>query len=409
MAEAGETVAIFETGDGVLLFGSEASLAPFDADPDVVSKSISKSHMARVAGHAGTAGGKLAAESGRWVKLTSASAKDVKAAGGISKVAAGVLRGDTGQITKHLKFENLTKGALLTPAAPAVLGAMATQFALEAALDDITAYLESIDLKLDQLLKQRKTETLGELGGVTLAIDEAAAIYAHTGTVSEVTWSKIDGLSFVLQKMQWEAVEQIDVVAHDVQDASGATDRLAKALGKASEDTQFWLGILARAIALQDRYYILELARLEEEDVLQLDAHRQGIGVARSERVRRITAGLTAVGNSVAQAAELSNAAKVSNPIAAPRIMRRSNGLRTEMSSFADHAHLQLGELAVVEETSWARAARGMVGDASTAAVAVRDGVAGRAKSVGHAVEDRRDERILRKAKKIEKKRSGGE
>lgn len=405
MVESRETVTVYEAGDGVLLFGSDTVLRSFDAESNVISKPISKSHLARVAGHAGTAGGKLAADSGRWVKLTSESAKDVEAAGGMAKIVSGVLR-DKGRITKHLKFENLSKGAALSPAAPAVLGAMATQYALEAALDDITAYLEAIDLKLDQLLKQRKTETLGEIGGVTLAIDEAATIYAQTGTVSEVTWSKVDGLSFVLQKMQWEAVEQLHEVARNVQEATGETDRSAKALGKAKEDAQFWLGVLARGIALQDRSYVLELARIVEEDTAQLDAHKQGIKIARAERVRRIVDSLDAVSEAVVEAAGLSNVAKVANPIAAPKVARHANCLSVEMSTFAAHAHLELGQLGVVEETPWARAARSVMGEASAAVATARDGVTDRAKAVGRTVENRRDERILRKARKISKKRS---
>lgn len=406
MTQEGETVTVFDAGDGFLLFGSEGALDAFDAEAGVISRPISRKHLARASGHAGAGAGKLMEQSGRWVKLTRDSAKDAKAFGGVEKLTSGVLRGGNGQIAKHLRFENIGMAAALTPAAPAVLGAMATQYALEAALDDITAYLETIDLKLDQLLKQRKTETLGQIGGVTLAIDEAAAIYAQTGTVSGVTWSKVQGTSFALQTMQWEAVEQLDVVAHNVQTAAGDADKAAKALGQAQEDAQFWLGVLARTIALQDRYYVLELARVEEEDVLQLDAHRQGIAVARAERVRRIATGLDAVSHAVIAAADLTNAAKVANPIAAPRVARHANGLSVGMSSFAQHAHLELGQLGVVDETPWAQAARGLAGEASSVVGAAGAGVAGRAKAVGQAFEDRRDERVLRKAKKIEAKRS---
>jgi hypothetical protein len=283
---------------------------------------------------------------------------------------------------------------------------MATQYALEAALDDITAYLEVIDRKLDQLLKQRKTETLGDIGGVTLAIDEAAAIYSHTGVVSGVTWSKVEGLAFTLQRMQWEAVEQLHDVAKNVQSAAGDADKSAKALAQAQEDAEFWLGVLARAIALQDRYYVLELARVAAEDVMQLETHRQGIAVARADRVRRITHGLQAVSGAVISAAALSNAAKVANPIAAPRVARHANGLSVGMSSFAEHANLELGVLGVVDETRWARAARELAGEATSAVGAAGSGAAARARAAGQALADRRDEKVLRRARKIEEKRS---
>lgn len=160
MAKAGETVAVYETEDGMLLFGSEAALELFDTGLEVVSKPLSTQHLARAVGYTGTAGGKLIAESGRWVKLTSESAAIAEAAvGGTHKLTSGVMRKNNGQILKHVKFENVSKVGALTPAAPAVLGAMATQYAIESALDDITAYLEEIDRKLDQLLKLHKTNS----------------------------------------------------------------------------------------------------------------------------------------------------------------------------------------------------------------------------------------------------------
>ncbi len=409
MTGAGQDIAVFDAGDGLLLFGSESALAMFDAEAAVPARPISRKDLARLGGQAGGGASKLMEQGGRWVKLTADSAKDARAVGGVDKLTSGVLRGDKGQILKHLNFENLGRGAVLTPAAPAVLGAMATQYALEAALDDITAYLETIDRKLDQLLRQRKTETLGEIGGVTLAIDEAAAIYSHTGVVSGVTWSKVEGLAFTLQRMQWEAVEQLHEVAKNVQSAAGDADKSAKALAQAQEDAEFWLGVLARAIALQDRYYVLELARVAAEDVMQLETHRQGIAVARADRVRRITHGLQAVSGAVISAAALSNAAKVANPIAAPKVARHANGLSVGMSSFAEHANLELGVLGVVDETRWARAARELAGEASSAVVAGGSGAAARARAAGQALAQRRDEKVLRRARKIEERRGSVE
>lgn len=409
MTDAGEAIAVFDAGDGLLLFGSDGALDAFDAEAGVKTRPISRRDLARLGGHAGPVASKLMDQGGRWVKLTADSAREAKALGGVEKLTSGVLRGDNGRILKHLRFEDLRLGAALTPAAPAVLGAMATQYALEAALDDITAYLETIDRKLDELLKQRKTETLGQIGGVTLAIDEAAAIYSHTGVVSGVTWSKVEGLSFTLQRMQWEAVEQLHEVANRVQNAAGNADKSAKALGQAQEDAQFWLGVLARGIALQDRYYVLELARVAEEDVLQLESHRQGIAVSRTERVRRITDSLRAVSDAVVSAAALSNAAKVANPIAGPRVARHANRLSVGMSSFAEHASLELGELGVVDETPWARAARELAGDTTSAVGAAGSGVAARARAAGQGLGRRRDERILRRAQKIVERRAEGE
>lgn len=143
-------IVLFEDGDGILVFGDEQSLSLFDSEPGAVARSLSPQALSKV-GHALTTAGEAQAQSGRWLKLTSESKALVDRLGpSVAKsdgLMTGVVRGDKGRIVKHLKFEN---AALFTPAAPAMLGAIATQMALDSALEEITTYLATMDAKLDR-------------------------------------------------------------------------------------------------------------------------------------------------------------------------------------------------------------------------------------------------------------------
>ncbi|WP_298891398.1 hypothetical protein [uncultured Serinicoccus sp.] len=407
MASDGATVQVFEAGDGLLLFGDEEALLHIDDHSLTPTKKISRQQLARVAGYAGAAAGELMANSGRWVKLTSESHDAVEAAGGVERLVSGVLRGDKGQIAQHLRFDNLAVGGLLTPTAPAVLGSMAAQYAIEAALDDITAYLELIDAKLDKLLKQRKTQTLGQLGGVSAVIDEATSIYEQTGRVSSTTWSKVQSNSLALATMQSEAIAELAGLAEEVARSTGDADQAAKVLGEAADDAEFWLGVLARCIALQDRQYVLELARVFDEDAEQLDSHRQGIEIARAERVRRIEQALQAIAASVSDSAVLSNLSTVVNPLNAPRVARRAGAITTHVATFAEHADLQVAGIEVAS-TPWRRAARGLLDETSGAVGSVGTSAVGKARGAGQRVGKFRDDRVLRRARKIEERRGLG-
>lgn len=412
MTESSGSVTIYEGNDGILLFGSEQSLALFDERTEVSARPLSKRDVARFGGQVSAGAAVAQAESGRWVKLTQESARLVKELGSTSigkdGLQSGVVRGDKGKIVKHLRFENVSKAGALTPAAPAVLGSMATQYALDAALDEILTYLETIDLKLDQLLKQRKTETLGQIGGVRLALDEADAIFAETGAVSTVTWSKIQATSLALQTMQAEAIAQLHAVADNVAAAAGNVDRAASALEQATTDTEFWLGSLAHTIALQDRQYRLELARVADEDVAQLEAHHRGIVIARADRVRRVVAGLDSMADAMSKATVLTNADKVANPINAPKVTRQANAVAAAMAAFAAHTDLEIRDRGSIAITPWSRAARGLLGEASSAVGTASSSVADRARAAAAAVEDRRERSILRRAEKIREKRRKG-
>ncbi|WP_298746396.1 hypothetical protein [uncultured Serinicoccus sp.] len=407
MAGDGATVQVFETQDGLLLFGDEDALVQIEDHSLTPVKKISPQQVARVAGYVGVAAGDAMANSGRWVKLTAESAEAVKKAGGVGKVASGVLRGDTGKILQHLKLDPLSAGALATPTASAVLGGLAAQYAIEAALDDITAYLEIIDAKLDKLLKQRKTQTLGQLGGVTAVIDEAASIFEQTGRVSSTTWSKVQSNSLALATMQHEAIAELAALAEEVARSAGDADQAAKVLGEAADDAQFWLGVLARCIALQDRQYVLELARVFDEGPEQVDSHRQGIEIARADRVRRIEQALRDIAASVSESAALSNLSTVVNPLSAPRVARRAGAITTHVATFAQHADLQVAGIEVAS-TPWRRAARGLFDETSTAVGGAGASAVGRAKGAGQRVGKFRDDRVLRRARKIEEKRGLG-
>lgn len=411
MGEAEGTIVMIESDDGVLLLGPEDLLSAFDAQYQEKSRPLTSQTLARTGNVLG-AGAQLQATSGRWLKLTAESTQYLKS-NGVAQIRSGVVRGKDlahvargGQIAKHLKFESL---ALATPAAPAALAAIATQAALEAALNEITEYLKVIDAKLDQLLKQRKIETLGQMGGVTLAIEEANSIYTHTGKVSSVTWSKVQANSLALQTMQAEAVAQLHSLADEVKQRVGNTDQSAKALDHAQKDAPFWLGVLARTMALQDRQYVLELARVADAEPSQLEDHRQGIQVARADRARRISRSLDTINASVRQSADLTNLDRVANPFNAPEVTIRANHVTRSISEFAEHADLELIQADQLDRTLWGSAARALLGDAGSRVNAKSTEAASRAKALGTHFQERRENALLARAQKIKDKRRAAE
>lgn len=406
MTDVEGTIVIHQSDDGILLLGPEDSLSVFDHVPQLRTHRITQRTLARAA-NATELVSVAQAKSGRWLKLTPESAAYLRDAG-VKVATSGVVRrndlpaGRGSQIVKHLKFERLP---VATPAAPAALAAMATQAALEAALADIAKYLAAIDAKLDQLLKQRKIEVLGQLGGVTLAIEEADTIHTETGAVSSVTWSKVQANSLALQMMQVEAVAQLNALADYVREAANDTDGAAQALFRAQKDAPFWLGVLARTMALQDRQYVLELARVGEDEPTQLEAHRQGIRIVRAKRTRRIVESLESISASVRECADLTNLDRVANPFSAQQVTRGANGVNDSITEFAEHADLELAGADRLDGASWGRAAKALLGDATSQVSSAGRQVTGRTKLMSSRLQERRDEAILSRAVRVQDKR----
>ena len=95
MTQPLDTVAVFECEDGLLLFGNDSALAAVDERLSAESKVIPKQRLARLAGQIGNATSPLTAHSGRWLKLTDESFKEMKTLG---FGGSGVLRRDAGRI-----------------------------------------------------------------------------------------------------------------------------------------------------------------------------------------------------------------------------------------------------------------------------------------------------------------------
>lgn len=399
-------LAIIESDDGVLLLGDEKQILAFERQAGLPRKRASSRVLAQAGAAFGTVG-ELQGQSGRWLKLTQESAEHLSKFGGsLSKndrLLTGVVRGDAGRIAKHLKFENL---GLLTPAAPAAAAAMMTQLAVESALADIQEYLAVIDAKLDQLLQQRKTEKIGRLGGISAEIDEAYAIFESTGTVSSVTWSKVQGNSTDLKSLQFEAVESLRSIASRVSEVAGNTDKSADLLEDVGEDVEFWLGVLARTVALQDRQYILELAHIAAVEPDHLEPHRAAIITARAARLERVRGEVESVSSSVDEAAQLSNRARVANPFNARHVVERANRVQETVAAFAKHADFELVAIEQLQPKPWRRAAKALVGETAEQVGSFGEDVGQRARSLGVGIHDRGGRIVRGLSGRIEQRRS---
>lgn len=407
MRDSTASMSIYEGEDGILLMGSPDLLSAFDDEFQLTGNPLSSKTMSRL-GNALGGVAELQGQSGRWLKLDSESARFLQDRG-IKDVAAGVVRrkdftelGNGGQIVKHLHFE---AAGLLTPAAPAALAAMASQAAVEAALEDIQEYLEKINEKLDQLLKQKKVETLGRLGGVTLTIYEAEAVYGETGTVSTVNWSKVQTISLELKSMQAEALSKLKSIAEDFEQHTKNVGKIAGALSQAQEDVSFWLGVLARTLELDERAYLLEFAHVADHIPDQLEAHRQGIRIARTERGQLIANSLRAIASLTTAAAGMSNFSRFSSPFDAKRVIRRVNDINQAIGEFARYVDLETSDIGLLDYTPWRHSAKGVVDDAASLLGSVGSEAVGRVKQASEHLQDRRDKALLLKAEEIMEKR----
>lgn len=308
-ADGGEHVVISD-GDGLAVFGDPQAVEQYLRREGLWddSKKLDLGwlrHVVTFGAETAQTAADVAANSGRWVKLTKESAAAVDEHGFMDTKTPGVrwlMAGKPGDISKWLSTETgpITSAAanpetlaglnsLLSNAA----GAMA-QMERKQELKEITELLSAIDGKLDDVRRAQRDGVLAKLDGVSFAIREAMSIRETTGHVSGPSWSKVQHLTAEIAEIESSALRALDALASKAESAQKVGD-LAKRSAEMVSEVDVWLSVLARCFQLHEEAAVLELDHVSEVAPPDLDGHRLALRESRDglrERITNTTIGL---------------------------------------------------------------------------------------------------------------------
>lgn len=378
-----DEIQLISDGDGIAVIGAPGVVERFLASEGLPSRVLGLQRLSPAVGNAAAAtqaGVEIAANAGRWVKLTEKSAKALKAGDLMKGSSSGVGRAvltKNGKITGILEIVKgpgalLTNPAILTGAA----GIMA-QLAMQQAMDEITDYLAKIDAKLDDVLRAQKDAVLADMIGVDLVIEEALTIREQVGRVSEVTWSKVQATSMTIARTQAYALRALDAIAEKLEKTSRVDD-LAEAIAAAEPSVREWLAVLAQCSRLQDGLGVLELDRVLDAAPEELDRHRIALKTARQNRLNVIattTRHLLSCMDATAATANTSNQVLL-NPFNSRKVVTTGNQIASGVLDFRGRLGIE-SERQTVEAKGW-KSAIGDVRDKAVETGAEGVGVIGR-------------------------------
>jgi hypothetical protein len=354
-------IQLISDGDGIAVIGDPAAVEEFLAAEGLPSKDLGLERLRPLlsAGAAtAQAGSEIAANSGRWLKVTKESAHLIHKHGlrnSSDGLKTGVLKGKHGQVKGFIEFAKGPGAALSNPALLAGAAGIMAQLAMQQAMDEITDYLATIDKKLDDVLRAQKDAALADMIGVGFVIEEAMTIREQVGRVSEVTWSKVQGTTLTIATTQAYALRQLDALAEKVEGETKVGE-VAKAARKAQAEVREWLGVLARCARLQDAIAILELDRVLDASPDELDQHRRALRVARDNRFELIARGTENLMVRMDAAAGTANAKVLLHPGSARDVVQSSNDVASAVVEFHGRLGIERGRESV-EAKRWLDAA----------------------------------------------------
>lgn len=368
MAETSGEIIVINDGNGIALLGDSTTIDRFLADHDLPSRDLGVARLGSLmsTGSAGTQAAAQAAQtSGRWIQLTEKSAEALKQGtamkGSTPEVSRAVLvNPDTKRTQMILEFAKTPGAALSNPALLTGAAGLMAQLAMQQTMEQITNYLETIDAKLDDVLRNQKDALVANLSGVGFAIDEAIAVRQAVGRVSGVTWSKIQGSQPTIFGTQTYALRKIDDLATKLE-REQRMGKLVDVTGELRAGIHEWLALLARCFQLQDALGVLELDRVLDASPEELDLHRQGLRKARQHRIELIAASTERLLARVEAAATTANNRVLTNPFESPKVVELSRSVTYSVMEFQDRLAIDQarGEL---ESKRW-RAAAGEARD----------------------------------------------
>jgi hypothetical protein len=373
-----DDVQLISDGDGLAVIGEPSAVERFLAAnelPEGRDLGLKKLWpMIGVAASVIQGGSEVAANHGRWIKLTKESAAALASNPAMKGSAdhlsrAIVMHG--GKTKKILEFTTGPGKALANPNVAAAVGAVMAQYAMQQAMDEISDYLAVIDAKVDDILRGQKDAVLADMIGVEMVIDEGTLIRAQVGRVSDITWSKVQGTTQTLARTQGYALRQLDAVAEKLE-RTAKVDDLVKVTKDAESTVREWLAVLARCFQLQDAVAVLELDRVLDASPEELDEHRLALRTVRQNRLAVIGRTTDRLLERMDAAAGTANAKVLLNPFDSRAIVGSSNRAATGVVRFN-------GLLGVADERESLEARRWLVAVGDTWDAARDQGVEGTA------------------------------
>lgn len=403
-------IELISDGDGVAIVGSPTAVEEFLASLTLTTRPMALTPSASDLDFASSTVTRLSTgvdRIGRWIEASEETIHFVESLGlmptGLSGITHTVLA-KSDVIKGWVKAAQEHSELISNPALFSGVAGVMTQTAIQASLQEITDYLKRIDEKLDDVLRAQTNAALAKVDGVRFALEEALAIKAAVGKVSDVTWSKIQTTTTTLFETESYALRQIQDEAGRLRLDTPIAD-LYEAVRTIETNIPMWLTILANCSSLYDSIAILELDRVFASNPDDLDSHRVGLKAAREKRLKTIASALEMMLGKLSTSVDRANSKVLLNPIQTPKTVESCRTIAISLIEVSTIFGFTTSE-EKAEAKRWVEAA-------SERIEATRQATAGTAEAVHHVSREAASTAKALKGKMAEKlgdrKRTKGE
>lgn len=340
-----DQIELVSDGEGIAVIGAPSAVEQFlrtEGLGDTGSPAVSDLPLTTL-GSLGQITAAGMASSGKWVQLTDESAaiarKFALVKNSQTGLSMGIAKMPDGQFVKHLQFASV--GSMLNPTTIASIGTLMNQMALQKSIDRLGEYLEVIDEKVEDVLRNQQDAVLADMIGVDFVIEDAMTGRRSSGRVDEVTWSKVQGTSTTLARTQAYALRQLDGLAQKLE-RKMKLGELADATQAIEPKVREWLVVIAHCLQLQDTLDVLELDRVLDVAPEDATQKRLALKAIRENRIERIAGTTSQLIERMDAAVTRANSKVLLQPVPARAVVRASNEVGATVGTF--HERIGVGQ-----------------------------------------------------------------
>lgn len=285
------------------------------------------------------------AESSLWLKITPESAEVVAEFGltdsGVSGIA-WAMAGKRGSIKEWLKVDTTTRAQAANPGTLSGAAGLLSQAAREQEAAQLRQLLDTLNHKLDTVLRGQKDDILGDLDGIERQIRVTWKRAETEGHIDALTWSTLFGTSVGLRQVQAKALRKLKGVAADLRDQSRPGD-LHRRLQEAKWEVNEWLSVVSRCMAALDELAVLELDYCSVLEPDRLDVRRMTLDNERRDDRSEMTRGIAVLMQQLDNAAQTINQNKLLHPGGVPRALASIEDSRSLVQQTYEAFGLDIG------------------------------------------------------------------
>ena len=290
-----------------------------------------------------------------------------------------------GNMVEAAGYVGVRLGAITITALPALM----LIYAAKQGADKFARSLESIDKKIELVIRDQKDQAVASILSDRDAVQKAAVSFQETGAVLKTSWSSIANSGRGVGASIHYALTKIDGHSHDIRQNIESMPGLRDATKRAKDELEVWFAILLNAFYIEEQLLSLEMNRVFQESPESVEGHFKANEQLFASQIENVQSAFLELSDLLEPSWENARAWQVLKPAETEEIYDNLLEINEHLNRFASATGAEQNDWSSRHKRNWGEAFGAMFVDAGRDVKEAADAAAARVQ--GHVDDFVRD------------------